>query len=140
MSRPSLSASPSCELAEGALVKVDAAPLVRPWSFDEAEFKMKVMAGLDSMISTQPGLDESVNDAIVAPWADAYRALMERAADRDEIPRSASIETVSQVIPTVAAHRALIQRKPFDRDFLVLWIDDVVLPAQHHGASGATPR
>jgi hypothetical protein len=58
---------------------------------------------------------------------------MERAVERGEIPDTADIDTVSQVIPSVAAYRTLIRRKPFDGGFLTTWIDGVVLPAMHHG-------
>lgn len=127
-------------LPDTGTLRGDLLALFKPQSLDEAKYKMKVMAGLASMISSHAGLDEAVNDAIVAPWADAHRALMQRAADRGEIASSANIDAISQVIPSVAAFRALIQRKPFDRDFLVSWIDGVVLPALHHGSAGGPSR
>ena len=129
---------PLDQLPDTGTLRGDLLALFKPQSLDEAVYKMKVLAGLASMISTHAGLDEAVDDAIVAPWADAHRALMQRAADRGEIPNSANIDTVSQVIPSVAAYRALIRRKPFDRDFLVSWIDGVFLPALHHGSTGTS--
>ena len=140
VSRMKRSQVPLDQLPDTGTLRGDLLALFKPQSLDEAEHKMKVMAGLASMISTHAGLDDVANDALVAPWADAHRVLMQRAADRGEIPGAANIDTVSQVIPSVAAYRALVQRKPFDRDFLVLWIDDVVLPALHHGVSADTSR
>jgi len=65
----------------------------------------------------------------VEPWAAANRVLLSRAVSRGEIDASADIETLSQIIPSIAAYRALIQRKPFDRDFLISIVDGVLLPA-----------
>ena len=98
------------------------------------------MAGLASMIATHRELDVALNDTMVTPWAESYRALMQRAAERGEIRQTSDIETVSQVIPYVAAYRALVERKPFDRDFLVNWVDGVVLPAVSHQASPTTSK
>ena len=135
VSRMHRSQAPLDRLPDTGTLRGDLLALFKPESFEAAEHRMKIMAGLASMISTRPGLDDVVNDAVSTPWADAHRALMERAADRSEIPGATNIDTVSQVIPSVAAYRALIQRKPFDREFLVQWIDDVVLPALRHSAS-----
>ncbi len=116
-------------LPDTGTLRGDLLALFRPQSVEEEERKLKVMAGLSSMLSSHVRLAEAGNAAIVEPWAAAHRILMQRAADRGEIPASAAIGTVSQVIPSMAAYRALIQRKPFDRDFLVSLIDDVLLPA-----------
>jgi AcrR family transcriptional regulator len=128
---------PLDELPDTGTLRGDLLALLTPLPRAEAEKRMRVMAGLASMAVTHPGFDEAVNDTMVASWAMAYRALMQRAVERSEIPDTADIETVSQVIPSVAAYRTLIRRKPFERDFLTTWIDGVVLPALHHGA---TPR
>lgn len=127
-------APPRDQLPDTGTLRGDLLALFKPQSSDEAEYRMKIMAGLASMTSTHAGLDEVVNDTVVTPWADAHRALMQRAADRGEIV-GANIDTVCRVVATVAAYRTLIQRKQFDRDFLVEWIDEVVLPALHHGAT-----
>lgn len=116
-------------LPDTGSLRGDLLALFKPQPTEEGERKLKVMAGLASMLSTHVGLAEAGNAAIVEPWAAAHRVLMQRAADRGEISASADIETVSQVIPSMAAYRALIQRKPFDRDFLVSLIDGVLLPA-----------
>jgi AcrR family transcriptional regulator len=124
---------PLDELPDTGTLRGDLLALFTPLPREEAEKRMKVMAGLASMAVTHAGFDEAVDDTMVASWARAYRALMERAVERGEIPDTADVNTVAQVIPSVAAYRTLIQRKPFQRDFLTTWIDGVVLPALHHG-------
>jgi len=95
------------------------------------------MAGFASMLSQHREFAEAGNAAIVEPWAAAHRTLIGRAIERGEVAATADIETVAQVIPSMATYRALIQRKPFDRDFLIAMIDGVLLPALHRSATAA---
>jgi AcrR family transcriptional regulator len=116
-------------LPDTGTLRGDLLALFKPESIEEAERKLKVMAGLVSMLSSHTGLAEAGNEALVESWATAHRRLMRRAVDRGEIPASADIDTIAQVIPSMAAYRALVQRKPFEWDFLVTLIDGVLLPA-----------
>ena len=126
-------------LPDTGTLRGDLVALIRPQSIEEAERKLKVMAGLASMLSHDRGLAEAVNAAIVEPWADAHRVFMRRAVDRGEIPASADVETLSRVVPSMAAYRTLIQREPVDRDFLVSLIDGLLLPAIRGASAGAAP-
>ncbi len=124
-------------LPDTGTLRGDLVALIKPQSLEEGARKLKVMAGLASMLSHHLGLAEAGNAAIVEPWAAAHRALMHRAVDRGEIPSTADIETLAHVIPSMAAYRALIQRKPVDRDFLVSLIDGLLLPALRPAPVGA---
>jgi AcrR family transcriptional regulator len=110
----------------------DLLALFKPQSIEEGEHKLNIMTGLASMLSANQELAEAVNAAIVEPWAVAHRIFMQRAIERGEISEFADIETASQIIPSMAAYRALIQRKPFEKEFLINLIDGVLLPALHH--------
>lgn len=110
----------------------DLLALFKPQSIEEGEHKLNIMTGLASMLSANQGLAEAVNTAIVEPWAVAHRIFMQRAIERGEISEFADIKTASQIIPSMAAYRALIQRKPFEKEFLINLIDGVLLPALHH--------
>ena len=112
----------------------DLVALIKPQSIEESERKLMVMAGLASMMSHDPRLAEAGNAAIVEPWADAHRALISRAIDRGELP-AVDVETLSRVVPSMAAYRTLIQRQPVDRAYLVSLIDGLLLPALR----GSTP-
>lgn len=116
-------------LPDTGALRDDLLSLFKPQSIDEEERKLKIMAGFASMLSHDQSFAEAGTAAIVEPWADAHRILMQRALNRGEIPATADIQTLSQVIPSMAAYRALIQRRPFDLDFLVSMVDGVVLPA-----------
>jgi len=116
-------------LPDTGTLRGDLVGLIKPQSIIEAQHKLKVMAGLTSLLSHDPRLADAVNAAIHEPWVDAYRVLFQRAVDRGEIPVPADIETLLHVVPSMAAFRVLIQRKPVDRDFLVSLIDGLLLPA-----------
>ena len=81
------------------------------------------------MLAQQPALAEAGHEAIVAPWVAANRTLIERAQARGDADRGAQVDTLAQIIPSLATYRALIQRRPFDHAFLVEIIDGVLLPA-----------
>lgn len=119
-------------LPDTGTLRSDLLALFKPQSIEESERRLKVMTGLTSMLSAQQGLADAVNAAIVEPWAAAHRMLMQRAVERGEISESADIETASQIIPSMAAYRSLIQRRPFEKEFLVTLIDGVLLPALHN--------
>jgi len=116
-------------LPDTGTLRGDLVALIKPQSIAEEEHKLKVMGGLASMLSHDPGLADAVNAAINEPWVDAYRVLMRRAIDRSEIPDSIYFETLLHVVPSMAAYRVIIQRKPVDRAFLVSLIDGLLLPA-----------
>lgn len=103
--------------------------LFKPQSIEEGKRKLKIMTGLASLISQDPALAEAANTAVVEPWAEAHLALMQRAALRGEISETADIGTLSQVIPSMAAYRTLVQRRPIDLAFIVSMVDGVVMPA-----------
>jgi AcrR family transcriptional regulator len=119
-------------LPDTGTIREDLITLLKSQSVEEDERRSKAMAGLASMLSHHSVFAEAANDALVEPWADAHRRLMQRAVDRGEIAASPDIETICQIVPTVAAYRAFVQRKPFDREFLASTIDAIILPALHN--------
>lgn len=116
-------------LPDTGTLRGDLLGLFKPSTAREGERKMRVMAGLASVLSQHPELAEAGNAAIVEPWANANLRLMQRAVERGEVRADADIATASQVMPSMAAYRALIQRKPFELRFLTGVIDGVLLPA-----------
>jgi len=116
-------------LPDTGTLRGDLLGLYRPQPAEESARRLKIMAGLASLITHDQGFAEAANAAVVQPWADAHLIFLRRAVARGEIPASADIETLSQVIPSMAAYRSLIERKPFEREFLVGLVDGVVLPA-----------
>lgn len=116
-------------LPDTGTLRGDLIAMIKPHSIEDGERKLKLMAGLMSMLARAPELAEAANAAIVEPRAEANRILMRRAVDRGEISADCDIETLSLISPSMAAYRVLILRQPVDRDFLVSLIDGVLLPA-----------
>ncbi|MFI1993729.1 TetR/AcrR family transcriptional regulator [Actinoplanes sp. NPDC020271] len=115
--------------ADTGSLRGDLLALFRPTSPADAERQFAVMAGLASMLSQDLGLADAANNAIVEPWTEANRVLLRRAIGRGEVDPAADVDTLASVLPSMAAYRAIIQRKPFDREFLASIIDRVLLPA-----------
>jgi AcrR family transcriptional regulator len=118
----------------------DLLALFRPSSVEESERKLRALAGLSALLAQDASLASAASNAIVEPWVEANRALLHRAAARGEIVADASIETMASIIPSLAAYRSLIERKPFNRAFLVEMIDQVLLPALSIGTATAAGR
>lgn len=117
------------QMPDTGTLRGDLLALFKPEAAEVSERKLRVMAGLASMLSHDATFAEAATAALVEPFANAHFALMNRAVERGEISATADIATLSQVIPSMAAYRALMQRKPFALDFLVTLVDGVVLPA-----------
>jgi AcrR family transcriptional regulator len=116
-------------LPDTGTLRGDLIAMIKPHAIEDAERKLQIMAGLMSMLSRDPDLAEAVNAAMVEPRAAVNRTLMRRAADRGEISPDCDIETLSLIVPSMAAYRVLVLKKPVDRPFLVSLIDGVLLPA-----------
>lgn len=116
-------------LPDTGTLRGDLIAMIKPHSIEDGERKLRIMAGLVSMLSRDPDLAEAVNAVIVEPRAAVSRILMRRAADRGEISPDCDIETLSLITPSMTAYRVLVLKKPVDRPFLVSLIDGVLLPA-----------
>jgi AcrR family transcriptional regulator len=123
------------QLPDTGTLRGDLVAMIKPHSIDDAERKLKVMAGVMSMITRAPELADAANTAIIEPRAAANRVLLQRAIDRGEISADSDVEMLALLTPSMAAYRTLILRKPVDRAFLIKLIDEVLLPAA--GIAGA---
>jgi len=132
MKRIDLDAIPDTGTLRGDLVA-----MIKPHALHDADKKLRVMAGIASMLSRDPNLADAAYDAIIEPRVAVNRMLLERAVARGEISADVDIEMCAMVSQSMASYRTLILRKPVDRDFLVSVIDTVILPAV--GLSKARP-
>jgi AcrR family transcriptional regulator len=107
----------------------DLVAMVKSPTMQESERKLKVMAGIVSMIARDPELADAARAALVEPRAAANRIVFRRAVERGEIAADVDIETLCMIGPAMVAYRVLMLRRPVDRDFLIGNIDRIVLPA-----------
>jgi AcrR family transcriptional regulator len=126
------------DLPDTGTLRGDLVAMIKPPSIKDGEKKLKVMAGLVSLLARNPELAEVANEAIVAPRAAINRMFMQRAIDRGEIAADTDIRTLALVSPAMVSYRVLMMRKPVDREFLVGLVDRVILPAVGLGASGTS--
>jgi AcrR family transcriptional regulator len=126
------------DLPDTGTLRGDLLAQIKPPSIKDGERKMRVMAGLISLLARNPDLVEAANRAIIAPRAEVNRVLIQRAIDRGEVAADVDIELVSLITPSIISYRMMMLRKPIDRDFLVSLLDTVVLPALGLGATAAS--
>jgi AcrR family transcriptional regulator len=119
-----LDALPDTGTLRGDLVAMIKTPSIR-----ESERKLKVMAGIASMIARSPELAVAAQNALVEPRASVNRIFFRRAIERGEIPADADVEQLCMISPAMVAYRVLMLGKPVDREFLVSTIDKIILPA-----------
>ena len=119
-----LASPPDTGSLRGDLVALVKTPTIR-----ESERKLKVMAGIVSMIARDPELASAAQEALVEPRAAANRIIFLRAIDRGEIPADVDIDRLCLIGPAMVAYRTLMMRKPVDREFMIGNIDRIILPA-----------
>lgn len=124
-------------LPDTGTLRTDLLALFKPSTMEESERKLRALAGLSALLAQEPSLASAAGNAIVEPWVEANRSLLDKAMARGEIATSAPLEIMATIIPSLAAYRSLIERKPFDRAFLVEMIDHVLLPALSIRAAAA---
>lgn len=117
------------KLPDTGSLRDDLVAMIKAPTIAEGERKMKIMAGVMSMISSAPELSDSVHAALVEPRLSVNRFLLQRAIDRGEIRPDADVETLALVSQAMVSYRVLMLREPITRDFLVSIIDGVVIPA-----------
>jgi AcrR family transcriptional regulator len=127
------------EIPDTGTLRGDLIAMIRPPSIQDAEKKLKIMAGLASMLSGAPELADAANKAIVEPRAGVNRMLLTRAIERGEISPDIDLQLVSLISPSMVTYRSLLLRKPVDREFLISIIDNIVLPAVGLGRSAPAP-
>jgi hypothetical protein len=128
-------------LPDTGALRSDLLALFKPSNVEESERKLRALAGLSALLAQEASLASMASNAIVEPWVEANRLLLRRAIARGEIATDTPVETIATIIPSLGAYRSLIERKPFDRAFLVEMIDHVLLPALSiSNAATARPR
>src|SRR4051794_12684747 len=86
-------------LPDTGSLRGDLLALIKPHSIEDAAKKMRVMAGVVSMLSRAPELADAINTAIMEPRATVNRILLTRAVERGEISADCDIETIASLSP-----------------------------------------
>lgn len=116
-------------LPDTGTLRGDLVGMIKPRSADDADRRLRVMAGVAALLTREPELTEAAADVLMAPRIAAIRLILERALARGEIRADADLDSLAMLIPALAAFRGLVERKPIDRDFQISLIDGILLPA-----------
>ncbi|PJJ63287.1 TetR/AcrR family transcriptional regulator [Compostimonas suwonensis] len=116
-------------LPDTGTLRGDLIAMIKPHGIRDHERKLRVMAGIVSMIARNPELAAAARDALVEPRATVNRIFFQRAMDRGEIPADSDIEKLCMIGPAMVAYSVLMLGEPIDREFLIANIDTVILPA-----------
>jgi AcrR family transcriptional regulator len=117
------------DLPDTGTLRGDLVAMIKPPAVRDGAKKMRVMAGLISLIARNPELAETARAAVIAPRAELNRFLLQRAIDRGEIRADLDLATIANISPSMVTYRTMMLGKSVDRDFLVSIIDTVILPA-----------
>ncbi|RYZ77882.1 MAG: TetR/AcrR family transcriptional regulator [Proteobacteria bacterium] len=119
----------SADLPDTGTLRGDLLSLYKPQSVEQSERKLKIMAGLFSLVLHNKALGDAVEDAISKPWVEVQKVLLKRSVARKEIRFNFDIDVVAKILPAAAIYQTLVLRKTFDKKVLTATIDEVLLPA-----------
>ena len=120
---------PAEKLPDTGTLRGDLVAMVKPRTIEDAQQKLRVMAGVMSLLGQSPELAEAAREAIVEPRMAVNRMFLRRAIDRGEISPDVDIERIAAISQSMGAFRMLMEQKPVDREFVISVIDGIVLPA-----------
>jgi AcrR family transcriptional regulator len=107
----------------------DLLALLKPYTKENSERKLRVLARLGSFFSDHQKLAAEALDGIFEPWISVNRQLMQRATERGEISATADIEMVCEVLVSMTYYRTVTLNKQFDKVVYSKLLDGVLLPA-----------
>jgi len=125
----SRSAVDSTKLPDTGNIREDLLALVKPYSQEHAERKLRVMEGLGSFYANHKEMADEVFCGIFGTWTAMNQALLNRAIERGEIPKSAPVDLLCETITAMASHYKRTQQKGFDRAAYAIFLDSVLMPA-----------
>lgn len=92
--------------------------------------KLRIMTGIATVMAYDPEFADVGHDVLIRPWAEAVKALLRHSHERGDINlRSLDLDRLASLLPSLSVHRALLERKPADHEFLAGIIDGLILPA-----------
>ncbi|QOC25300.1 TetR/AcrR family transcriptional regulator [Microbacterium hominis] len=122
------SASPA-DLPDTGSLRGDLVANIKAPVMKDGERKLRIMAGMVSLMSESPEFADAARAVIVEPRSAALRVLIQRAIERGEVAPDVDVALVAQVIPAMTAYKTLMLGTAVDRDYIMALVDDILLPA-----------
>lgn len=117
------------DLADTGSLRGDLVANVKTPAVKDGERKLRILAGMVSLMSASPEFADAARAVIVEPQAAAIRTLIQRAIDRGEVSTDVDVHLFAQVIPSMTAYKSLMLGQGVDRDYVISLVDGVLLPA-----------
>jgi hypothetical protein len=117
------------KLPDTGTLRGDLIAMIKAPNIQDSTKKMKIMAGLISLLARNPELAEVAHATVIAPRAKLNRIFLQRAIDRGEIRADLDIAMIANISTSMVTYRTMMLGQPVDRDFLIKVIDEVILPA-----------
>ncbi len=117
------------DLPDTGSLRGDLVANIKTPAVKDGERKLRIMAGMVSLMSASPEFADAARAVIVEPRAAAIRTLIQRAIDRGEVSGDVDAHLLAQVIPSMTAYKSLMLGHTVDRDYIITLVDDVLLPA-----------
>lgn len=116
------------KLPDTGSLRDDLLAVLKPYSMEYSERKLKVLAGLGSFSTQHQKLYDEALAGIFGPWTEVNTTLMKRAVERGELPPDANMEMACDVIVSMTAFRTSTQRKQFDKASYEVLLDHILIP------------
>lgn len=118
-------------LPDTGSLREDLLAVVKPYSLEHGQRKIRVLSGLGSFFSDHQSIADEAIQGIFAPWAEINRSLMLRAIERGEISADSDIDLACEVISAITAYKTNFQRTTFSKADYQKLLDKILLPSMN---------
>lgn len=117
------------DLPDTGTLRGDLVANIKTPAVKDGERKLRIMAGMVSLMSESPEFADAARAVIVEPRAAALRTLILRAMDRGEVSPDVDVSLLAQIIPSMTAYQTLMLGRAVDREYIITLVDEILLPA-----------
>lgn len=106
--------------------------VLKPFSREHSDRKIKVLAGLGSFLSQSKEIAQETFSTIFEPWIALNRKLIKEAAKKGEISPHADVDSACTAIIALNLYRVSYEGKQFDKAYYAAMLDTLIIPALKH--------
>lgn len=110
-------------------LKNDLLSVLKPYSIEYAERKLKVLSSLGSFSTKHKKLEDETLFEIINPFNRVNLMIMNRAIERGEISPKADIDLASEIIVAMITYCSTTLGKSFDKEIYSKLLDNILLKA-----------
>ena len=121
------------QLPDTGSLRGDLLTLTERTSLGETQRKLSVIQGVLPLAHQDLSLRKIMDAVCIEPWGTLIRTLLERAVRRGTVRADIDLDTLSRVVPSLLAYRAIVEGAEVDHREIVAIIDAVLIPAAMAG-------